>query len=321
MKKERLTVASLVSSGKLPTGNTVSLPAFKQEEDYSTGYKIANIPLNQITPNPYQPRQTFPDFEIQSLADSIQSEGLIQPIALRMLEDGKYQIIAGERRYRAFRILERIEIPSVLFEVTETQMAVMALVENVRRKDLSDYEIGCAIRRIENDFKSKKNLAESLGLGREDMYKYLSFESLPDFIKTKFINDPWFISRNASYDIVATLNKLKAMPDINYQNAIHHLGCAIELLESGDIDQTKISKFVYDKTILLTDNIISKEQEYFYTGSRRIGFFSSSANGLSIKLSSGVLTVDQTMQLKALINEFVSQKLSTPITSVIDKKN
>lgn len=100
--------------------------------------KLINIEL--VFPNPYQPRIEFQDEALMDLAQSIRENGLIQPVTLREMSDGTYQIVAGERRFRAMKLLGKTEIPAVIMDADEMQMAEMALVENIQRENLSAIE-------------------------------------------------------------------------------------------------------------------------------------------------------------------------------------
>ena len=96
--------------------------------------------MELIAPNPYQPRIEFQDEALMDLAQSIRENGLIQPVTLRAMPDGTYQIVAGERRFRAMKLLGQLEIPAVVMDADELQMAEMALVENIQRENLSAIE-------------------------------------------------------------------------------------------------------------------------------------------------------------------------------------
>ncbi len=98
------------------------------------------IDMELIAPNPYQPRIEFQDEALMDLAQSIRENGLIQPVTLRAMPDGTYQIVAGERRFRAMKLLGQMEIPAVVMDADELQMAEMALVENIQRENLSAIE-------------------------------------------------------------------------------------------------------------------------------------------------------------------------------------
>ena len=97
------------------------------------------VSIDEIRPNPYQPRIDFDDEALMELSQSIRENGLIHPITVRQEKDG-YEIVAGERRYRAMKIAGMIEIPVIVIDADEVQMAEMALVENIQRENLSAIE-------------------------------------------------------------------------------------------------------------------------------------------------------------------------------------
>lgn len=299
--KKAITVSGLIQSGAVKKNAPDVLPKFKGQSDFSNSRSV-DIPLLQINPNPYQPRRIFPEAEITDLANSIEEIGLIQPIAIRKVDDDQYQIIAGERRYRAFKQLNKESIPAILFSCDDGDMAVMAITENVNREDLSDFEIAKSIRNVESLFPTKKKLAEALGIQREDMYRYFAFESLPDLITEKLEVNPRLISRNAAADIKRVLNNCL---DNEYDFAIAALKEAIHLLENNEIDQGKIANFIFQKVRREISGSVNKEKEEFFVGNKRIGYFSTSNNGIMIKISSGILDANKTELLKNTLNDLI----------------
>ena len=98
------------------------------------------LPLHKVEPNPDQPRQDFDEEQLQALADSISVHGVIQPLAVREVAGGYYQIIAGERRWRAARIAELRDIPAVIIQADDKKVMELALIENLQRQDLNPVE-------------------------------------------------------------------------------------------------------------------------------------------------------------------------------------
>lgn len=127
---------------------------------------IAEIPVGQVVPNPRQPRREFDDASVKELAESIRAEGLIQPIVVRKIASG-YELIAGERRLRAFRSLGIKVIPARVMEVNDAASAVLALVENLQRSDLNPVDEALGIASLMRDFKlTQEAVAERLGKPR-----------------------------------------------------------------------------------------------------------------------------------------------------------
>ena len=130
------------------------------------GLLLQELPLTSIVPNPHQPRTDFDDAQVKELADSIRSEGLMQPIVVRKVKDG-YEIIAGERRFRAFKLIGQKTITARIIDAKDDSSAVLALVENLQRADLNAIEEALGIAKLMNDFKLTQDaVAERLGKPR-----------------------------------------------------------------------------------------------------------------------------------------------------------
>lgn len=138
------------------------------------GSAICEIPLSQIEPNPFQPRKTFDDKALEELAQSIRHLGLIQPVTLRKIATDKYQIISGERRFRACKAAGMTTIPAYIRSTDDTGMLEMAIVENLQRKDLDPIEIAVSFRRlIEECNLTQEEMAQKVGKGRASITNYL----------------------------------------------------------------------------------------------------------------------------------------------------
>lgn len=128
----------MASNKGLGKGLGALLGDFTEEAAESSAYQI--LPLYKVEPNPGQPRRDFDQEELQSLADSIAVHGVIQPLTVRALDSGYYQIIAGERRWRAARLANLSEIPVVVIEADDRKAMELALIENLQRQDLNPVE-------------------------------------------------------------------------------------------------------------------------------------------------------------------------------------
>ena len=111
---------------------------FNEESMEKSAYQI--LPIYKVEPNPDQPRQDFDEEELQALADSIEIHGVIQPLTVRQMENGYYQIIAGERRWRAARLANLNEVPVIVIEADDKKVMELALIENLQRQDLNPVE-------------------------------------------------------------------------------------------------------------------------------------------------------------------------------------
>lgn len=141
---------------------------------------ISEVEIAKIKPNPDQPRVDFDDETMEELATSIRKIGLIQPITLRELEDGSYQIIAGERRYRASMMLGLKTIPAYVKTVDDEDVMEMALVENIQREDLNAIEIALTYQKlIDSQSLTQEQLSERVGKKRATIANYMRLLKLP----------------------------------------------------------------------------------------------------------------------------------------------
>ena len=128
----------MASNKGLGKGLGALLGDFSDEPLEKSAYQM--LPIYKVEPNPDQPRQDFDEEELQALADSIELHGIIQPLTVRELNSGYYQIIAGERRWRAARIANLSEVPAVIIEADDRKVKELALIENLQRQDLNPVE-------------------------------------------------------------------------------------------------------------------------------------------------------------------------------------
>ncbi len=145
---------------------------------------IGEIEITQIEANPNQPRREFDEESLRELADSIAELGIIQPITLRKVGDEKYQIIAGERRFRASQIAGKSTIPAYILEASDENTMEMALTENIQREDLNAMEIALAYQQlIEQHNLSQEQLSKRVGKGRATIANFLRLLRLPAAIQ------------------------------------------------------------------------------------------------------------------------------------------
>lgn len=142
-----------------------------------SGYQM--LPLHKVEPNPDQPRHDFPEDELQALADSITVHGIIQPLTVRLMPSGYYQIIAGERRWRAARLAGLSEVPAVIIEADDKTATELALIENLQRQDLNPVEEALGYRRLMDEYGlTQEETAEQVGKSRPTVANALRLLSL-----------------------------------------------------------------------------------------------------------------------------------------------
>lgn len=155
----------------------ISTPA---EQD--TG--VTTVRLTLLEPNRGQPREEFNEEKLQELADSIKENGVLQPILVRPLENGGYQIVAGERRWRASRLAGLTEVPVYIKELTDQQTMQMALIENIQRQDLTPIEEASAYKNLMDTYgMTQQEVAQAVGKSRPAVANALRLLSLTEEVK------------------------------------------------------------------------------------------------------------------------------------------
>ena len=173
------------------TGLGRGLDALISTEEVKTqgSSSIHEVAVSQIKANPNQPRREFDQTALQELADSIAEIGIIQPITLRQMEDGTYQIIAGERRFRASQLAGLTSVPAYIRTADDENVMEMALIENIQREDLNSLEIALAYQHlIEQYGLTQERLSERVGKKRTTIANYLRLLKLPAQIQMALKN-------------------------------------------------------------------------------------------------------------------------------------
>lgn len=155
----------MASQKGLGKGLGALLGDFAEEPAEKSPYQL--LPIYKVEPNPDQPRQDFDEEELQSLADSIAEHGVVQPLTVRLLPSGYYQIIAGERRWRAARMADLREIPAVIIEADDKKAMELALIENLQRQDLNPVEEALGYQSLMSDYgMTQEDTAKRVGKSR-----------------------------------------------------------------------------------------------------------------------------------------------------------
>jgi ParB family transcriptional regulator, chromosome partitioning protein len=260
-----------------------------------------DVRVSDIVPNPWQPRQVFSESKLTQLAESIRESGLVQPIVVRRKEAG-YQLVAGERRWRAHKMIEKEIIKVFVVDLSDEEMALLALVENVAREDLSDYEISRSIRRTEKEFPNRKRVAEALGMARSELYRFLSFADLPEFVIRDLDVQPRLLGAHAAQNLVSALR------DKN-ERALEIAKEAWAKLVCGDLDQTKLVAAI--KSAIEADgktdaNVSDRKIDKIFAGGNQAGSITRDSVGLTVKIRAGMLTEEKEKQVRDLIAQLFS---------------
>jgi ParB family chromosome partitioning protein len=168
-----------MATKRLGRGLDALIPSLDVKDDD----KVIQIPLKELRPNPYQPRKSFSEESIDELAASIKEHGVIQPIIVRKVLRG-FEIIAGERRFRASGVAALQTIPAVVRDFTDQQVMEIALIENIQREDLNAIEVAVAYQGLVEQFSmTQEELSVKVGKSRSHIANFLRLLQLPEEIK------------------------------------------------------------------------------------------------------------------------------------------
>ncbi len=157
---------------------------------YKIGGQIILVPQEEIYPNPNQPRTRFDFDELEGLAQSIRQNGIIQPIAVRINSKGEYELISGERRLRASRLVGMTQIPCIIMDASDEKSALFALLENIQRSDLGFFEEAQAIEKLIIDYgMSRDDVCKKLGKAPPTISNKLRLLRLPEEIRLKIVQE------------------------------------------------------------------------------------------------------------------------------------
>ncbi len=149
-----------------------------------TGERVNEIPVEQIDPSPNQPRKNFARADMEELINSVRTNGIIQPLILIKKEQGRYEIIAGERRWRSAKIIGLKTVPSLVRAINVNKKLEIALLENIQRKDLNAIEKARAYQRLIDEFNlTQENISKRLGMARATVANTLRLLRLPEVIQ------------------------------------------------------------------------------------------------------------------------------------------
>lgn len=156
----------------------------EQAEAVHAAEEVIKLPINQIVPNRFQPRTIFDDEKIEELSRTIHTHGVIQPIVVRKTSENQYEIIAGERRYRAMKKLQWTEVPAIVRNLTDKETASIALIENLQREELTAIEEAVAYQKLlELHELTQEALAQRLGKGQSTVANKLRLLRLPEEVQ------------------------------------------------------------------------------------------------------------------------------------------
>lgn len=260
------------------------------------------LPVVLIDPNPHQPRLTFDEGKLRELANDIKAAGgLIHPILVRRskADPDRYELVVGERRLRAHKLLGEAEISAVVMDADDGQMAVLGLFENISREGLTEYEISKGLLDIENNFPTRAALIAELRISRSKFYRLTAFDRLPAFVLEDLDARPDLLGGHAADAVKAVLDKLG-------EPAITALKTLWPKVVSGSLHQGKLAAKLEE---LVTDPAsdpegFSRNIDKLFAGKAQAGNITKDPNNFTIKIKSAMLKPDQEKQLRQLLGKF-----------------
>ncbi|HSX51052.1 MAG TPA: ParB/RepB/Spo0J family partition protein [Cellvibrio sp.] len=179
---------ALLSAGLGVTAPAPEMPINPSDSDQKVEYKdgkLAHLPVELIQRGKYQPRRDMHPEALEELAESIKVQGVMQPIVVRNIGEGRYEIIAGERRWRATQLAGLDKIPAVIRDVPDEAAIAMALIENIQRENLNPIEEAVALKRLQDEFElTHAEVAQAVGKSRTTITNLLRLIALTDEVKT-----------------------------------------------------------------------------------------------------------------------------------------
>ena len=225
------------------TGKGRGLDALIHTDDVQTEgtSNLNEIALNLIDPNPNQPRREFDEDAMKELAASIREIGIITPITLRQMTDGRYQIIAGERRWRASQLAGLMTIPAYIRTVEDQNVMEMALVENIQREDLNAIEIALAYQHlVDTSGLTQEKISERVGKSRTAITNYLRLLKLPAQIQMALKNHEMDMGHaRALLSLDSPSAQIKVFKDVLKNGySVRKVEELVQLIKNGDDDVT-----------------------------------------------------------------------------------
>ena len=274
VKKKYAKTSAVLGRGLDDIGNGRGLDALIDTSDVKTGgsSNLNEIPIEQIEPNPDQPRREFDQEAMQELATSIQNMGIIAPITLRQVSENRYQIIAGERRWRASQMAGLTSIPAYIRTADDESVMELALVENIQREDLNAIEIALAYEHLaEASGMTQEKISERVGKSRTAVTNYMRLLKLPAQIQMALKNHEIDMGHaRALLSLDSPSMQLKLFRDVQKnQYSVRKVEEMVQALKNGEDVQlvrkriatnTPLSDSLNEKKQYLSDRLKAKVQ-------------------------------------------------------------
>lgn len=261
--------ASVLGRGLDDIGNGRGLDALIDTGDVQTqgSSNLNEISIELIEPNPNQPRREFDETALQELAMSIKEIGIIQPITLRQVDNGKYQIIAGERRWRASQMAGLNSLPAYIRTVEDEGVMEMALVENIQREDLNAIEIALAYEHLaETTGMTQEKISERVGKSRTAVTNYLRLLRLPAQVQMALKNREIDMGHaRALLAITSPSAQIKLFKEIQKNGySVRKVESIVQMMKNGDDIQTANKKIAAKSQLPEEFNVLRNRLADFF---------------------------------------------------------
>ncbi|QUG93255.1 ParB/RepB/Spo0J family partition protein (plasmid) [Pseudomonas putida] len=266
------------------------------------GTKLArSIPVDLIDPSPWQPRRNFNQKSLNELAELIDAQGLLQPIEVRSINN-RYQLVSGERRLRAHKILQQRFIQAFVIVITDEEASSRALVENLGRENLTDFEVYLSIKRHFRDF-GENSGHEHWGMPKSSYFRLLAFDNFPSAVNDLLADNPDIISSYSADEVKRLISSEveKGADRSKYDAALKTL---VQQAIDGGKKLTNLAAQIY--AFLNPNKSLPNKTELKFKGSKA-GEITKKTNHTQVKLNHSAFTPEKLDRLEAFIAELLTE--------------
>lgn len=274
----------------------------------STESKVAkSISVDLIDPSPWQPRKIFNTKKLEELAELIDAQGLLQPIEVRAINN-RYQLVSGERRLRAHKLLQKRYIQAFVIVITDEEASARALVENLGRENLVDYEVYLSIKKHHEQFGAQHDYA-LWGMSKSSYFRILAFDTFPPAVNDILIDHPDLVSAYAADEVKKMVNAEveKGGSKEKFEAALRSL---IQKAVAGAGKLTNLANQVY---ALVNPHSPSRNKTTLEVAGKKAGEITTNANHTQLKLSHENFTEEKLAQVKEFIAAVADDKAPMPV--------
>lgn len=276
--------------------NDMSVSTANHEKATEIVGNIIELELDKIEVNPFQPRTYFDEQALNELAESIKILGVIQPITVRRLENDKFQLVSGERRFRASKLLNNTTVPAYIRLANDQEMLEMALVENIQRKNLDPIEVALSYQRLIDEIKlTQEELGGRVGKKRSTVTNYLRLLKLDPIIQTGMRDG--FVSMGHGRALINLDNELK---QLEVYERILKEGLSVRQTEALVSELKQGKKPSSNPVISTPDFVKNNEQAFNRFFGQKVAISSNEKGKGKISISFG--SEEEFNQIKAILN-------------------